>query len=385
LDPKLTLGSHSHVTSSIPSDDRVQLRIAVEELRLIVKWREQQQQELQKRVGKLAGKYNKLLDLYISEKDRAESAFAKLQKQLRELRTKDKESTKLFHEKDLEISKKNIEINNLKDLLELEKRRYEQDTHRLTNQVDSLSSKLKTQAKEMKARENAGVSISQLTDSELCRWQSYDSDNSNVRNYNSSDISMDSRNENIFQPVRPPRIPTRRSSIVGRRKSTKKIVTQLNRSSTRREKRGMEDVGDEEDVKRRNEEHIHLTDSDLGEEEGDSEYDEEEEYTKKGCVLESTNGESNHQENKNNKGTNVKTALTVSRCNSSSLNEQRLSDHTVHEPSPPTSNKLLDQMSLQVEVIKCELLWSQKQVISLQKKLCLSEAKSNQKIVVDEV
>jgi hypothetical protein len=147
----------------------------------------------------------------------------------------------------------------------------------------------------------------------------------------------------------------------------------------------MEDVGDEEDVKRRNEEHIHLTDSDLGEEEGDSEYDEEEEYTKKGCVLESTNGESNHQENKNNKGTNVKTALTVSRCNSSSLNEQRLSDHTVHEPSPPTSNKLLDQMSLQVEVIKCELLWSQKQVISLQKKLCLSEAKSNQKIVVDEV
>ena len=100
LDPKLTLGSHSHVTSSIPSDDRVQLRIAVEELRLIVKWREQQQQELQKRVGKLAGKYNKLLDLYISEKDRAESAFAKLQKQLRELRTKDKESTKLFHEKD---------------------------------------------------------------------------------------------------------------------------------------------------------------------------------------------------------------------------------------------------------------------------------------------
>lgn len=180
LDPKVTmLSSHIHTASNISGDDRVQLKIAVEELRLIVKWREQQQQELQKRIGKLAGKYNKLLDLYISEKDRAENAFARLQKQLRELRHRDAESAKKLEIADISLSKQTEETAGLKANLERQKIRHESEIGKLEGHVDTLNSRLRALRKE-KSEKSDGTSkvIKDIADTALCRWPSSEPDES---------------------------------------------------------------------------------------------------------------------------------------------------------------------------------------------------------------
>ena len=398
FDPKLTtLGSHSHaVSASIPTDDRVQLRIAVEELRLIVKWREQQQQELQKRVGKLAGKYNKLLDLYISEKDRAESAFAKLQKQLRELRAKDIESTKIFNEKDNEIQQKTNEINHLKESLELEKRKYEQETHRLNNHIDTISSKLKAQTKEFKEKENTGISISKLTDSAFCRWQSYGGGVDAMNQDNGANT------KNLFQPVRPPKNPTRRSVNSTRKKTTKKLLKPVAKKMDKEMGKEMESIGDEEDVrsqrrrrrsKNESVDRTNTTDSDMEDEDSmDAEDAEEEEDDDDDAGSEKSDNENNEKKGRyksrnngvgnggsNGGGVDILISQRHSKRTTHHKYNSRLKSDELSAPQTPVPNVLLDQMALSVELIKCELLWSQKQVIELQKKLKIKNMKIEEK------
>ena len=134
----------------------------------------------------------------------------------------------------------------MKESLELEKRKYEQETHRLNNHIDTISSKMKAQTKEFKEKETTGsISISKLTDSAFCRWQSYGGGVGAMNQDNSAN------NKTLFQPVRPPRNPTRRSVNSTRKKTTKKLLKRGAKKMDQEMGKEMESIGDEEDVRSR--------------------------------------------------------------------------------------------------------------------------------------
>ena len=369
FDPKLTMSSHHHAVSSTSSDDRVQLRIAVEELRLIVKWREQQQQELQKRVGKLAGKYNKLLDLYISEKDRAESAFAKLQKQLREFRSKEQESTRLVALGKIEKEKNNEEIEKLKDQLELEKQRYETESNRLSNHIDGLNSKVRALSKKNNERESNEASINKLTDSAFCRWQSYPDNNGINNNSNSNKNNMNNNGESIdSMHPRPPRSIPRRSMNIRRKSSSSSSNINGNgnnsgsgngRSTKNKKMSNKEEIGDEEDVAHRKRDNTISSDEESDEvsEDDDREDTEEDMQESKGS------NNSNHDIN------NVETLTSKRGRNTKNQHRKDILSSSSAPPLPNSLQLQLDQAAIQLEIVKCELQWRTQQAGELQEKL----------------
>ena len=381
FDPKLAIGSHHHVASSTSSDDRVQLRIAVEELRLIVKWREQQQQELQKRVGKLAGKYNKLLDLYISEKDRAETAFAKLQKQLRELRTKDEHMSNELSEIKTEKEQKDAEITLLREQLELEKRRYEADTSRMSSHVDSLTSKVRSMSKKQTDMQKSETNMDKYTDLAFCRWQQYGDGGSERPTY--TELHHDAGPRMPDLPSRAPKRSVnslrRKSSGVGGRGGSGSQsgggTKYGGRSSNKSSGREKEEVGDEEDVHvRRSETRTSTTTTSEDDVESEAEDsvqvdDEQVDDESKGKEKEIHPHDSAVKSVADSSG--VEVLATHKRRRPGAPEKFTTGANHVEHSTAATIvfQKKLDQAAVQIEILKCELQWRTKQVMDLQEKV----------------
>ena len=350
-------------------------------------------------MGKLAAKYNKLLDLYISEKDRAETAFARLQKQLRELRHKESDASKRLAETEARLTKRDAECTSLKEELANTKAKHESHINRLETHLDSVQGRLralKTKASNA-ARNGSGGSgngmsgsaggdldvdsaIRTLADKALCRWPSYptgvvpthsmgmtnghgqdyasrgavcgsvgssDSSSSGGCGGGTGSSSQNNHRQHKHTPVRPGGTGFRKGAGSGRSSPLR----------SRRPKDGGGEGDGEEGV---------LQGSWLGEGSNTS---------PEVAVAPSGEGEGNLDVDV---GGELDSAISSSEegCSASPLllaptrtTSMRNSSTSKAEAKNAKQRKLLDQAALQLELTKCELNWKARQCAALQCKL----------------
>eukprot|EP00949_MAST-11_sp_MAST-11-sp1_P003456 g3456.t1 len=140
----------------------------IREWRNVLRWRERQQQNLQRQLVHLADKYNSLLDLYITSQGQAKEEAKKLKDQLSKHKHKSKVAQRFQEKKERTVEELQVLLDKQSKQHKRDKTEHEAEVKRLNTMVEELSEEINAMKKSH--RLNMHRLIESRSDQALSSW-----------------------------------------------------------------------------------------------------------------------------------------------------------------------------------------------------------------------